>query len=450
MKDRAEFLKHEVERYLQHELRNLSQFKNNMDQELTNIQSNCDLVDKYMQAESTLTTWDDCELMDTKDIFLKTMEFIRNFEYEPGDYARRVKFLVEKDPNTLAVSLSTYGDLYLPESKLMVTNVQVGGNGLSSSATSSALHSSSKRGEDASGAGLMRSKSDHRLAMQYRGQDYEEGSGGRTSPVFGRKFGERKERGGRSGGTGSTTPGTPGYDPALDPDLQLLEVPSKSRFRSRFARHLQGDSSFDDSDIGRSTCRDDGPAPRLRERVLDTEDVTRGPLSGITKLLDSPRVIQRLQEVETAGTKLPKSPSVVPAQQPAPTPTVVAQAQVPNTPVAPWRSTSRQVSEEDEIAKQKKMNKEGAAAVNARAAAATPNKRQQSIEQPKTPAGTRTSTERSNALENSTAAVTERTSLDRSGVVPKNARSESSDSTGSTASTASSRNTNTGEKPTAK
>lgn len=41
------------------------------------------------------------------------------------------------------------------------------------------------------GSGLMKSKSDHRLAAQFRDQDDTYGYSGRTSPLMRRRFGER-------------------------------------------------------------------------------------------------------------------------------------------------------------------------------------------------------------------------------------------------------------------
>lgn len=111
LKDRAEHLRTEIERYLSTELRNLTALKDNLDLEVANIQSNCDVADKYMNDN---VEWDDCELMDTKEIFLRTVEFIRNFEYENTDYNRRVRFFMEKNPNELVTIAATFGEyIYL-------------------------------------------------------------------------------------------------------------------------------------------------------------------------------------------------------------------------------------------------------------------------------------------------------------------------------------------------
>lgn len=83
-------------------------------------------------------------------------------------------------------------------------------------------------------------------------------------------------------------------------------------------RHRDGDDSDGDS---RSTVRFMS-APQessgLRERVLDTEDAARGPLSGIFRLTDSPRVMKKLQEYERAGKRKKEEPAsqLVPQPQP--------------------------------------------------------------------------------------------------------------------------------------
>ena len=66
------------------------------------------------------------------------------------------------------------------------------------------------------------------------------------------------------------------------------------RFRSRF---LRGDDE-DASGGNRSSMYEDGGEKNKkpeRIKVVDTEDCSRGPLSGCIRLADSSRVIQRLK-----------------------------------------------------------------------------------------------------------------------------------------------------------
>ena len=74
LKDRTEHLRNEVDRYLSTELRGLIQLKENLELEIANIQSNCDLAEAHINEN---VPWDDSELLDTKELFLRTVEFIR-------------------------------------------------------------------------------------------------------------------------------------------------------------------------------------------------------------------------------------------------------------------------------------------------------------------------------------------------------------------------------------
>lgn len=74
LKDRTEILRTELDRYLNTELKGLIHLKENLEQEIANIQSNCDLADQHINEN---VPWDDNELLDTKELFLRTLEFIR-------------------------------------------------------------------------------------------------------------------------------------------------------------------------------------------------------------------------------------------------------------------------------------------------------------------------------------------------------------------------------------
>ncbi|KAK8403974.1 hypothetical protein O3P69_000196 [Scylla paramamosain] len=326
VKDRCSFLKSEVENYHNSELKNLNTLKESLDQEVSNINANIDLAEKHMDDN---TPWDDAELMDTKDIFLKTMEFIRSFDYEAGDYSRRARFNPPDDLNKLVSSLSTLGDLSFSSSS------KNDGYGLGPSL----------------GSGLMKSKSDHRLAAQFRDQEDTYGYSGRTSPLMRRRFGERNvER--------------------HDEDSPIDS--GRRRFRSRFMRKEE------DEDRSVRFAEEDGPK---RQRVFDTEDVSRGPLSGIVRLFDSPRVMKRFQERDQMKNKKKEEPPPKPAQPSLPKP--------PVTPLQ--RKTTRQTSE-DEIDKIKKQNKSEASSSGG-ATAVTPPVSSSSISSTTTsrPAGERVS-----------------------------------------------------------
>lgn len=345
LKDRTEYLRNEIDRYLTSEHKNLSSLKENLEVEISNIQSNCDLADKYMQNE--IVEWDDCELMDAKEIFLKTVEFIRYFETETGDYTRRAKFIMAHEPNQLVSHVAGYGDLSINNPHQFLTS----GN----------THQSSGNMLQPPGPGLMRSKSDHRLASQFRQQEERGYDGnsencGRVSPLGGRKFGERYPTRSATSDRLDNRYGRTDRDYGTDLDSGYDNEggrTARSRIRSRLARH--GNENTDsDTDVQNprsvrfSDTHVQHPREKERDRVLDTEDVAKGPLSGITRLYDSPRVMKRLQESETKKTKKEMEPTPIQQKfQPPP------QRRLSNvTPV-----TQRQVSEDDEISRIKRQNK---------------------------------------------------------------------------------------------
>ncbi|KAL7640842.1 UNVERIFIED_CONTAM: hypothetical protein RMT77_009117 [Armadillidium vulgare] len=305
IRDRCESLRNEVISYYNTELRNLTLLKEGLEQEISNVDANSELVDKHMDDQ---TPWDDNELMDTKDIFLKTMEFIRSFDYDAGDYNRRARFLVPDDLNKIASTLSNLGELAINNPKQTLDGFTTG---VSSLQTGLGL-----------GLGLSKSKSDHRLAAQFRDQEDNYGYSGRISPVARRKFGDRPQ--------------------ITEEQLESSNDVGRRRFRSRFMRREE-----EDERLVRFNDEDQQQQQKSRPKVIDTEDVSRGPLSGIVRLSDSPRVIQRLQEKEGNFKKKKEEP-----------PKPVTPPAAPKTPVTfgTPRKTNRQLSE-DEIDKIKKQNK---------------------------------------------------------------------------------------------
>ncbi|XP_053609187.1 RING finger protein nhl-1 isoform X2 [Plodia interpunctella] len=308
LKDRTDFLRNEVDRYLATELRNLTHLKDNLELELSNIQSNCDLADKYMNDD---VEWEDTELVDTKEIFLKTVEFLRNFDYEAGDYNRRMRFIMTHDPNQLVLHVASYGELNVTHPNAYSGGVQQ------------------------SQSGLTRSKSDHRLATQFRQQEEAKGYTENDEPILGgRKFGERRppppEKHTRDYGAEDYS----GYESEHRPSR---------RFRSRFVRSHQQDDS-DSEQTSRAVKAEE--KQKEKEKVADTEDATRGPLSGIFRLSDCPRVMQRILDVDSGKKKEKK--------EPPPPPKPVQPAPQPRRPPPP---TQRQQSEDDEITRLKRQNK---------------------------------------------------------------------------------------------
>ena len=195
-----------------------------------------------------------------------------------------------------------------------------------------------------SAPGLMRSKSDHRLATQFRSQDergydrYGEADDSLSTP---RKFGERYGRQGQtSGGLYGDRFNRSDYGSEYEGSYDT--EPKRPSYRSRFRRDRDSEP---ECDSGQSrSVRFSEPQNKERERVFDTEDAARGPLSGITRLYDSPRVMQRLQEMGKEKKKVEVKPEPPP----------------PIQKFQPPKRAQRQISEEDEITRMKKQNKASA------------------------------------------------------------------------------------------
>jgi len=292
IRDREEFLKGEVNNQFNTEMRSMQMLHDGLELEISNVNSNIEVAEKHMDDD---TPWEDGELMDTKDIFIKTMEFIRSFDYDTGgEYARKTRFMPPDDLNKLASSLSNMGELSIPN------------KGSDPFTTAAAFNT----------AGLAKSKSDHRLTVQFREQE-------ETSPVVRRRFGERPP-------------------PVESTNDNYDAEPSRRRFRSRFMKHEEEEEK-------NAHTPDENKKP-VRIKCIDTEDVSRGPLSGIVRILDSPRVIQRFQERDIIIKRKKEE-----AKNPPPAPAPVSAAAPTSSYTTPPRA-NRQVSE-DEIDKIKKQNK---------------------------------------------------------------------------------------------
>merc|ERR1719145_394516 len=287
LKERTDYLKTSVEKYVSNELKSLKDLKDNLDLEVTNITSNADLMEKNLDDG---TKWEDVELMDCKDIFIKMMDWIRNYDTSSEEYNRKIRFTCHDGVNDLAKRILEIGDLKMQDNK---------------GKESDEFESRS--------SGLSRSKSDHRLVSEFRRQ--EENA---SPPVRRRAFGENKYS--REANKSRTNLGRYGGE-----DEEEESGSRSSRFRSRF---LRGDEE-DDSDRRNSRnleSEDVAMSKKERNKVIETEDASRGPLSGCIRLADSSRVIQRLKEreMELARPKKKETPPPAPkpaAPSPAPQPT---------------------------------------------------------------------------------------------------------------------------------
>merc|ERR1711962_1117050 len=141
LKERTDYLKSSVEKYVITEMNSLKELKDNLDLEVTNIQSNSDLMEKNLDDG---TKWDDVELMDCKDIFLKMMDWIRNYDTSSDEYNRKIRFTCHDTVNDLGKKILEIGDLRMLDSKPKEDDF-----------------------DSSRSSGLSRSKSDHRLVSEF-------------------------------------------------------------------------------------------------------------------------------------------------------------------------------------------------------------------------------------------------------------------------------------------
>merc|ERR1712066_823256 len=183
-------------------------------------------------------------------------DWIRNYDTSNEEYTRRIRFTCHDTVNDLAKRILEIGDLKMQENK--------GGKDADEFESRS--------------SGLSRSKSDHRLVSEFRRQE-------ESSPPRRRAFGESRYN--RDANKSRTNLNRYGGDEEDE------EPAGRSRYRSRF---LRGNDDDDDSDRRNSKAMDEDPMTKKeRNKVIDTEDCSRGPLSGCIRLADSSRVIQRLK-----------------------------------------------------------------------------------------------------------------------------------------------------------
>merc|ERR1719427_1757738 len=271
------------------------------------------------------TKWDDVELMDCKDIFIKMMDWIRNYDSSNEEYTRKIRFTCHDGVNDLAKRILEIGDLKMQDNKPKESDEF-----------------------ESRGSGLSRSKSDHRLVSEFRRQEES------SPPVRRRAFGENRYS--REANKSRTNLGRYGGEGEEE------DYTGRSRFRSRF---LRGDDNEDEGDRRNSKHMDEESVAIKKERnkVIETEDASRGPLSGCIRLADSSRVIQRLKEREMELLRPKKKDTPPPAPKPA----------APKPAPPPTRPSGAAAKDDDEIDRIKQENKaKDAASATATATTTSP------------------------------------------------------------------------------
>jgi len=187
------------------------------------------------------------------------MDWIRNYDTSNEEYTRKIRFTCHDGVNDLAKRILEIGDLKMQENK----------------------PKDSEEFETRS-SGLSRSKSDHRLVTEFRRQEEAASPPGRR-----RAFGVNKYS--REANKSTTNLGRYGGE-----DEEEESAGRSSRFRSRF---LRGEEEEESNRRNSSHMESEEAVVSKKERnkVIETEDASRGPLSGCIRLADSSRVIQRLK-----------------------------------------------------------------------------------------------------------------------------------------------------------
>lgn len=346
-------LKHHLDVYLKSELKSMRRLEHDLQIELNNVNSNCDLVDKYVNNG---VDWTDAELTDYKEIFQKTLDFLRAFDSDPTDCVRKVRFHPRSDPDVIHKTLIDFAEVKLNDEVVHQPcngEIQNGLNGSCNNVSGPTVTLTPPQT-----TALSRSQSDHKLAGHRQSQKRgDRGQNDDVDPVS-RRYRDRFARDKDS--CEQELINNREHSPSSW--RRELEDVRTGHQRSRFSSKETIDEMecYDNETPQRNAAKqpafrisEDGHISPLREHVAETEDATKGPLSGVIRILDSPHVMERLHHSEVRQKKQ-KEEEERRAKMPPPAPPPVS------------RPMTRQMSE-DEIEKQKKENKAAAAA-----AAATP------------------------------------------------------------------------------
>ncbi|GFY68493.1 RING finger protein nhl-1 [Trichonephila inaurata madagascariensis] len=238
-------LKHHLDIYLKTELKSMRKLEHDLQIELNNVNSNCDLVDKYVNNG---VDWTDAELTDYKDIFMKTLDFLRAFDSDPTDCIRKVKFHPRSDPDVIHKTLIDFAEVKLDDE---------------------VIHNAAPNGETQNGSALSRSQSDHKLCSQRQSQKRKD-KNEEIEPIsrrFRDRFVKDKDNGERDNN------GNRDHSPSSwRRELDDVRSSQKIRFSSREA--------VDEIDNyeAETTLRNQQSSSPVRDFVSETEDATKGPL----------------------------------------------------------------------------------------------------------------------------------------------------------------------------
>lgn len=352
-------LKHHLDVYLKSELRSMRQLEHDLQIELNNVNSNCDLVDKYVNNG---VDWTDAELTDYKEIFQRTLDFLRAFDSDPTDCIRKVRFHPRADPDVIHKTLLDFAEVKLNDEVIHQPNNGELQNGINGSSNS--INGPTVTLTPPQSSALSRSQSDHKLAghrqSQKRGESRVQNDD--VEPLS-RRFRDRfvRERDSCERELENSREHSPS---SWRRELDDVRNTSRNRFSSK--ETIDEMECYEPEIIPKKRQQpafrfsEDGRISPLKEHVSETEDATKGRLSGVIRILDSPHVMERLHNSEVQQKKK-KEEEERRARMPPPAPPPVS------------RPMTRQMSE-DEIEKQKKENKAAAAAASTTTTTTAPTK----------------------------------------------------------------------------
>ncbi|KAH7645786.1 hypothetical protein HUG17_1324 [Dermatophagoides farinae] len=389
LKDRETKLLEELDEFTINETKNSGKLKEDFEIELATITSNSELADEHITETDE---WTDAELMEFKDIFMKTLDFLRNLDTDSMDYSRKIKYIQKVDLDSIRRNVADFGEIRIIQSSL------------SSNFLSPLSPADSTSNLAIPQSSLMRSQSDHRLAqfasttttpssrsqrsdpLQRSYLDVTSGQNkygsdsererGNSPPGGGRRiegsvrFGSVHERSSTTRNNndfgytrGWQRPGDSDYEPSNSANFRSRFM--RERIRERTAGTTNDDHSFDDHDSDllsghrvRFQEESSSSSSTTKPKLFDTEEMAnmRTPLSGLIKLSDSPHLMERLHQNEI---KAKQKAAEVKENESSMTTTTTNATMPPitnSTPnPTPVHRPARQISE-DEIEKQKKQN----------------------------------------------------------------------------------------------
>lgn len=186
----------EVESFAEQEEKLLSKLQSSCKDELQILEANLKLADEKINGDHKYP-WTDRELNEMKEIYSRSMEFVRLFDPDVGDFTRKIRFCLIPEFEVMRRRICELGELKFSESanSLMASSFQysnaagsvaleviqaaaqqqpangAGGYGLSQSNSNSNLGGMSASAMlelPSMQNALMRSQSDHRLASQFQ------------------------------------------------------------------------------------------------------------------------------------------------------------------------------------------------------------------------------------------------------------------------------------------